>query len=191
MRTLLIAAVMIGSAIPNGLHAQRGGARGGAIVRPGGLPAAGRLGGGSGFGRGFGGRSVGFGWGYSGFYPDNGWPGTYADDYQAPPSVVLVLPVQPPPEPPTPPPPPQPARPVMHEYAWPDGGGNPNATFSLVSKTGLVHRAVAVWVQDSEVRYTSADGGAGHIQPAAIDCGASERLNAQNKLRLGLPGCPR
>ena len=86
-------------------------------------------------------------------------------------------------------PPPEPARPVMHEYAWPDAGGDPHATFSIASRDGLVRSAVAVWVQGNEVGFTAADGRAGRMPQASIDCGATERLNTQNKLRLSLPGC--
>ena len=88
-----------------------------------------------------------------------------------------------------PPPPPQPAHPVIREYNWQSGGGEAPATFSIVPKSGEAKRAVAVWVQDNEVRFTDADGKAGRMPQAAIDCGATDRLNSQKNLRLSLPGC--
>jgi hypothetical protein len=217
MKALLIAAVAIGGVIYSDLNAQRGGggARGGgATVRPGGnfggnpggnrsgMPAA-RFGNGlnrGGWNRGlsnrFGPQGLGSlnygwgygtnGWGYPAFYSDTAWPAPYGDGYEAPPSAVLVMPMQTPPEPP---PPPEPARPVMHEYAWPEAGGDPHATFSIASRDGLVRSAVAVWVQGNEVGFTAADGRAGRVSQASIDCGATERLNTQNNLRLSLPGC--
>jgi hypothetical protein len=102
---------------------------------------------------------------------------------------MLMMPMQAPAEPQPPPPPPEPARPVVHEYAWPDAGGNPHATFSIASRDGLVHSAVAVWVQGNEVGFTAADGRTGRVTQTAIDCGATQKLNAQNKLSLSLPGC--
>jgi hypothetical protein len=144
-------------------------------------------------GQGFGSLNYGWGygangWGYPAFYSDYAWPATYGDGNETPPSVVLVMPMPAPPELP-PPPPPEPARPVIHEYAWPDAGGNPHATFSIASRDGVVRSAVAVWVQGSEVGFTAADGRTGRVTQAAIDCGATEKLNTQNKLRLSLPGC--
>ena len=209
MKTLLIAAIAIGGVIYSDLNAQRGGARGGgATARQGGNPGrmpAGRLGKGwdqEGWNRGwinrFGRQGIGSlnygwgyganGWGYPAFYSDSAWPATYGDTNEAPPSVVLMMPMQAPPEP-LPPPPPEPARPVMHAYTWPEGGGDSYATFSIASRDGLVRSAVAVWVQGNEVGYTAADGRAGRVPQAAIDCGATQRLNAQNQLNLSLPGC--
>ena len=77
----------------------------------------------------------------------------------------------------------------MHEYAWPDAGGDPHATFSIASRDGRISSAVGVWVQGTEVGFTATDGRAGRMPQASIDCGATEKLNAQNKLRLSLPGC--
>jgi hypothetical protein len=77
----------------------------------------------------------------------------------------------------------------MHEYAWPNDGNNRQSTFSIVSRDSSVYRALAVWVQDNQVRYTAADGRPGRIAPAAIDCGATNRLNAEKNLKLWLPGC--
>src|SRR4030095_7057383 len=129
------------------------------------------------------------GWGYPAYYSDTAWPATYGEGNEVPPSMMLMMPMQAPPEPPAPPPPPQPAHPVMHEYAWTEAGGDPHATFSIASRDGLVRSAVAVWVQGNEVGFTAADGRAGRVPQASIDCGATEKLNAQNKLRLSLPGC--
>jgi hypothetical protein len=196
MRGLLIAAMMMGGAVPAHLNAQRGGAGGGGVGHPGfgaGGSAAGRAGNtlnrGGNHRPGLTGAGYGaYGWSYPGFYGDYGWPGTYDDEYQASPGVVVVMPVLPPPEAP-PPPPPDPARPVMHEYNWPDDGGDRRETFSIVSRDSSIHQAFAVWVQDSELRYTAVDGSTGRMTPAAIDCNASERLNAEKKLKVWLPGC--
>jgi hypothetical protein len=206
MKALLVAAMLIGGAIPSDLTAQRGGggggAHGGGTAHPGFGFGSGR-GFGSGAGRGrFGGRfgnglgrgwnnGIGFsGWGYGGIgwddfsnFGDSGWPPEYGDGNQMYPGTVLVMPPAPPP------PPPQPAHPVMHEYSWPADSGDAHATFSIVPKNGQVRHVVAVWVQDNEVRFTDADGRAGRMPPAAVDCGATDRLNAQKNLRLSLPGC--
>ena len=77
----------------------------------------------------------------------------------------------------------------MQIYHWAETGANPQATYSIVSRDGVVRHAVAVWVQDNEVRYTAANGAAGRVAPAAIDCGATGRLNAEQQLSLRLPGC--
>src|SRR6185369_4780939 len=129
------------------------------------------------------------GWGYPAYYSDSAWPETYGDGNETPPSVVLMMPMQAPAEPLPPPPPPEPARPVIHEYAWPDAGGDPHATFSIASRDGQVRSAVAVWVQGNEVGFTAADGRAGRMPQASIDCGVTQKLNAESKLRLSLPGC--
>jgi hypothetical protein len=213
MKTLLIAALAIGGTIYSDLNAQRGGARaGGFTATPGGKPIgnpgmpAARSGNGwnrDGWNRGWNNRlgrqglgSLSYGWGYGAnglgypaFYSDSAWPATYGDGYEAPSSVMLMMPMQSPPVQLPPPPPPEPARPVMHEYTWPDGGGDSHATFSIASRDGSVRSAVAVWVQGNEVRFTAADGRAGRVLQSAIDCGTTETLNAQNKLRLSLPGC--
>jgi hypothetical protein len=77
---------------------------------------------------------------------------------------------------------------VIQEYNW-QAGGDPQATYSIVPKNGVVRQAVAVWVQDNEVRYTDVDGRAGRMQAATVDCAATYRLNAQKNLRLSLAGC--
>ena len=227
VKTLLIAAAVIGGAIYSDLNAQRGGAGGGRGVgttaRPGGGGngggpirnsggiSAGRFGMGRGrngwngdgwyldwnnrLGRqGLGTFSYGWGygangWGYPAFYSDSAWPATYDGGNDASPNTILLMPMQTPAEPALPPPPPEPARPVMHEYTWPDTGGDPHATFSIASRDGQVRSAVAVWVQGSEVAFTAADGRPGRVPQTTIDCGTTQRLNAQNNLRLSLPGC--
>ena len=200
MKALLVGAVLMGGLIPYAVHAQRGGGRGGAVVQPGfGL---GRTGGGKfGIGR-FGGRGqrggssglgfAGYGWapdygwgygGYSGLYEESWFPRQYGDEGQASSGPPLVIPMQ------APAAPLPPAHPVMQVYHWAENGGNPQATFSIVLRDGAVRQAVAVWVQDSEVRYTAANGGAGRVAPASIDCVATDRVNAQQQLSLRLPGC--
>jgi len=210
MRTLLVSAILAGGLLPYGLNAQRGGGgHGGGMV---GRPGAGRGGiqtggfgnrmdgnwwnrgwnnrsqwgsGNSGFGWGNGAWGNG-GWGYSSPYSDDAWSWGYGDENQTSPMYLLVPP-QGPPEPVLPPPPPQPAHPVMHEYIW----DKPSAAarFSIAPKNGPVRQALAVWVQDNEVRYTTTTGGTSRIAPAAIDCAATNHLNATNNLRLALPGC--
>jgi hypothetical protein len=212
MRVLVTAAMMMAVAVPGQLNAQRGGSGGGAIARPGfgGGSAAGRFGGAT--DRGWNRRPGLTGWGFGSFgwsdpaWNDSRWndpgfygnpffhdyygsPGMYGDGYQASPAVYVLMPVQAPPEPEPPPPPPEPARPVVHEYSWPDDGGDHHATFSIVSRDSKVDQAVAVWVQDNEVRYTKAGGSTGRMALAAIDCGATERLNTEKKLTLWIPGC--
>jgi hypothetical protein len=206
MKALLVGALVIGGLLPYAVHAQRGGARGGgAVGQPGfgfGRMAGGKFGVGrfggrnqrGGFpGLGFGGLGFGgygwapdYGWGsggYSGIYEGSWFPKQYGNEGQASPGVMLM-------QTPTPPlPPPEPARPVMQIYHWAETGANPQATYSIVSRDGVVRHAVAVWVQDSEVRYTAANGADGRVAPAAIDCGATGRLNAEQQLSLRLPGC--
>jgi hypothetical protein len=140
-------------------------------------------------GLGFGG--LGYGWapdygsGFGGypFYEGSWFPKQYGNEGQASPGVMLM-------QAPTPPlPPPEPARPAMQIYHWAETGANPQATYSIVSRDGVVRHAVAVWVQDSEVRYTAANGAAGRVALAAIDCGATGRLNAEQQLSLRVPGC--
>jgi hypothetical protein len=195
----------------------RGGARGGgAVGQPGfgfGRMAGGKFGvgrfggrnqrggfGGFGFrglgfgGLGFGGLGfggLGYGWdldygsGFGGypFYEGSWFPKQYGSEGQASPGVMLMQ------APPPPLPPPEPARPAMQIYHWAETGANPQAIYSIVSRDGVVRHAVAVWVQDNEVRYTAANGAAGRVGLAAIDCGATGRLNAEQQLSLRLPGC--
>jgi len=77
----------------------------------------------------------------------------------------------------------------MQIYQWAETGANPQATYSIVSRDGVVRHAVAVWVQDNEVRYTAANGAAGRVAPAAIDCGATGRLNAEQLDTLSCSLC--
>ena len=202
MKALLVGALVIGGLFPYAVHAQRGGSRGGgAVGQPGfgfgrmagGKVGVGRFGGRNqrgGFG-GFGFGGLGYGWdldygsGFGGypFYEGSWFPKQYGSEGQASPGVMLM-------QAPTPPlPPPEPARPAMQIYHWAETGANPQATYSIVSRDGVVRHAIAVWVQDSEVRYTAVNGAAGRVALAAIDCGATGRLNAEQQLSLRLPGC--
>jgi hypothetical protein len=128
-----------------------------------------------------------YGWGYG-----RGYPNVYADMgllaayRQSSPHVFFETSAETPVEPPTPPPP---ASTVSPEYMWPDKGGDPKATFSIVSRNGSVRHAIAVWVEGSDVKYSAADGSAGRLELATLDCGATSRLNAQQSLTLPLPGC--
>ena len=127
-----------------------------------------------------------YGWGYggySGLYEESWFPRQYDDSQsQAGGLMLMQAPAQPLP-------PPEPAHPVMQIYHWAENGENPQATFSIVSRDGVVRHAVAVWVQDSEVRYTAVNGAAGRMAASAIDCGATGRLNSEQQLTLRLPGC--
>jgi len=210
--------MIVGAVIPSHLTAQRRGGHGGAVARPGfgysgisarpgfghggisagrvgpwrdwgwnhriGLPGVGNLGYGWGYGGGFASDSF---LGYPPFYSDFAMPATYGEGNQTPPSIIVLMPVPAPPEPL--PPPPAPVIPVVHEYKWPNDGGDPKATFSIVSKNGLVRQAVAVWVQEKEVRFIATDGSGGRMAMASADCSATQRMNALNKLRLPLQGC--
>lgn len=200
MKALLVAAMVVGGSIPYAVHAQRGGTHGGAVGRPG-FASGGMVGGKFGNGR-IGGRNqrggfpglgfAGYGWapdygwgygGYSGLYEESWFPRQYDDSQsQAGGLMLMQAPAQPLP-------PPEPAHPVMQIYHWAENGENPQATFSIVSRDGVVRHAVAVWVQDSEVRYTAVNGAAGRMAASAIDCGATGRLNSEQQLRLRLPGC--
>jgi hypothetical protein len=121
---------------------------------------------------------------YSNYYTD---PGYQTDDYgyQQTPNVVVVMPQFQAPEPP--PPPPTPAQPVIHEYHWPDAGNILPVAFSLASRDGMVRFALAVWVQDNEVRFTASDGATGRLSLETVDRDATARLNAEKHLTLRLP----
>jgi len=176
-----------GTAMPGGAGMHMGGGRipGGAgnfFDRNSGLNRFGRFGA-SRFGfPGF--NSLGYPGYYSDYYPDAGYP---TDDYgyQPQPNFVVVTPQIQAPEPPLPPPPP--AQPVIREYHWPDAGSTPSATFSLVSKDGVVRLALAVWAQDNELRFTALDGASGRLSLDAVDRDATARLNAEKHLTLRLP----
>jgi len=129
-------------------------------------------------------KCLGYAGYYSDYYPDFGYP---TDDYgyQPQPNFVVVTPQIQAPEPPLPPPPP--AQPVIREYHWPDAGSTPSATFSLVSKDGVVRLALAVWAQDNELRFTALDGASGRLSLDAVDRDATARLNAEKHLTLRLP----
>jgi hypothetical protein len=86
-------------------------------------------------------------------------------------------------------PPPIPVHPVIQVYHWAENPAAAPAHFSLVAKNGQVREALAVWVQDAKVRYMMAGGLTGAFAPTSIDCGATDRLNTANQLRLALPGC--
>jgi hypothetical protein len=127
-------------------------------------------------------------WGYSYFDPFYGgdYPGYSNEAYQiAPtPAVVVVMPqVQLPP-----PPPPPPARPEFREYNWPSANSDSGASaFSIVTKDGADHPAIAVWVQDGFLHYTAPDGAAGRLPIDSIDREATWRRNRDKHLKLPLP----
>lgn len=128
----------------------------------------------------------GLGWGGLGLgYADylGGYEGTDYHDtgYPAP---MIVMPesygptfVQPPPAP---------AQSVIQEYTWP-ASGDPSAVFSIVSKDGAIHSAVAAWVQDGVVRYITPDGVGGRLELESVNRAGTNLANAAKHLMLPLP----
>jgi hypothetical protein len=110
----------------------------------------------------------------------------YAEPYQPPPGVVVVVPeAQAAPAPP--PSPPQPVRPEIHEYQHPEQAGRENATFEIVGRDGAVTHAIAVWVEGEAVHFITPDGGGGALPLASVDRPATQNVNAQKGLTLRLP----
>jgi hypothetical protein len=104
-----------------------------------------------------------------------------------------------------------PVQPEIHEYSWPSSGdvsvvtpnqevqaagatprpgstADPSPLFAIVSKDGTVCHARALWVQDSIVHFTTADGSGGQLPLDGIDRESTRRANAEHNLRLPLPG---
>jgi hypothetical protein len=118
---------------------------------------------------------------YYGDYWDSSLDGH--DDYYAPrPSAVFITP---PAEPVSPPPPP--VTPVVLEYSWPDSGSGSATAFTIVSKDGAVHRAIAVWVQDERLCFTTPQGVGQQLSLTEVDGKATTRTNAELKLKLPMP----
>jgi len=192
-RNLLLLTVLLASAGVN-LFAQRGGG-GHGVAGP--ASSAAR----SGFSQGRGTRSFNrgdyrgynrysdLGWLYSDYYGDYwglGWGWDYQEfpfhspdyDNALRPELPLVVPAQ------EQAPPPPPAEPVIHEYSWPDSGRAGASAFAIVSKDGTVHRALAVWVQDDNLCFTTPNGGGRRLSLNDIDGPATTRMNAELKLKL-------
>ncbi len=86
----------------------------------------------------------------------------------------------------TPPTPPPPVKPVSHEYDWPKEVNAP-ATFSIVTTNGTEYLATMVWVQDSDVHFTSVDGGVHQLPLSSISMPLTQTANARKNLSLHLP----
>ena len=127
-----------------------------------------------------------FGWYGGPYYGDYGYPANYGEGYPSPLNIIVVPPFREAPVEPPPPPPPPP-RPEMHEYSWPNSGGNPDAAFSIVLKDGTVHRAAAVWVQDNTVCFITPEGTGGQLPLTSVDREDTHRANAEQNLKLSLP----
>ncbi|HEY1495121.1 MAG TPA: hypothetical protein VGF49_11290 [Candidatus Solibacter sp.] len=200
MQRLLVSAVIFGGLFSWTASAQHGGGGGGGRAAGGhsGFASGGTKAGRAGNWRGNnnqwqrGGGFAGYGgWGYSDWnyggwdYPYNYWDAFYAGYGMEEPPAPMVPMIQPG----FPPPPPMPVHPVIQVYHWAENPAAAPAHFSLVAKNGQVREALAVWVQDAKVRYMMAGGFTGAFAPTSIDCGATDRLNTANQLRLALPGC--
>ena len=189
--TLFIAVVVV--ALPN-LQAQRGGAGiGRAIVHPGSGTAPGpsssshapqsrwnRRAGAGGYNR------------YSGYYGNTDYPYYgYSWDYPPyddrgsgaePPAPLLTVPQAPEPDSPPPPVP----TPVLHEYSWPDSPADSTAAFVIVSKTGIVQHAIAVWVQDGRLCFFTQDGTS--LSLLLDDVDREKTTQSNREVKLHLPG---
>jgi hypothetical protein len=64
--------------------------------------------------------------------------------------------------------------------------GSSRSKVPLVLRDGTVRFAIAVWLQDGMLCYTTQDGVTGRTQLDAIDREATRRLNAGNRLNLWL-----
>ena len=124
------------------------------------------------------------GWLYSDFYNDysDSWFYGHDEPYDFHPNLALVMPEQ---EPVSPPPPP--VMPVVREYSWPDSGSDGATAFAIVSKDGTVHRAIAVWVQNDSLCFTTPQGIGQQLSLNEVNGKATTRLNAELKLKLPMP----
>ena len=124
------------------------------------------------------------GWLYPDYYDDYWDYSPYVhDDYDAlRPNGTIVAPAL---EPVSPPPPP--ATPVVREYSWPDSASGSATAFAIVSKDGTVHRAIAVWVQDDSLCFTTLHGVGQQLPLNDVDGKATTRINAELKLKLPMP----
>lgn len=133
-------------------------------------------------------RSVGpggYGWGGYPYCGDCGYQNDYGEGgYQSPPNGMVAMPFQ---DGPAYPPPPRPVRSEIREYHWPDPPGNPNATFSIVSKDGTIYRAALVWAQDNSVRFLTPEGTSLELPLASVDRERTSQANAEQNLKIQLP----
>jgi hypothetical protein len=139
------------------------------------------------------GVSKNFGYRYSDLWLDPNHP-SYADywdlsrnaiDYFLPPLAIVRMPAPqtPAPESPLPPPP----TPAMHEYSWPESGGDGGNAFAIVSKNGIVQSAIAVWVQNNRLCFITPDGIGRELPLEEVDRQNTTRINTALKLKLPLP----
>jgi hypothetical protein len=130
-------------------------------------------------------RNVDSGW-WNSCYLCDGWYSDYpaydGGRYGFQPGALILLPVPQVSEPPAPPPPP--AVPALHEYSWPDSGGDAATAFAIVAKDGTVQRAIAVWVQDNRLRFITPDGIGRELVLNNIDRPNTVRMNAGLGLKL-------
>jgi hypothetical protein len=75
----------------------------------------------------------------------------------------------------------------VQEYSWPDSGSGSVTAFAIVSKDGTVHRAIAVWVQDDNLCFTTPTGIGQQLPLNEVDGKATTRINAELKLKLPMP----
>jgi len=128
-------------------------------------------------------------------YSNSGWlyPDSYFDNWDFPidihdadsasqPGAALIVPAI---EPESPPPPP--VTPAVYEYSWPDSSSGSATAFAIVSKAGKVHRAIALWVQDGSLCFTTPDGVGKQLPLNDVDGRATTRLNAEMQLKLSIP----
>jgi len=194
MKRLILVGMLNAMLVPTWLAAQRGGGSGGGR----GTGVAGRLapppagpinraprldGSGQNLLRGRGDSYAYDGLGWSGYpyFGDYGYlPGYNHPGDQSPAANIVVEPVQNwAPDPP--------ARPTVHEYQWPTSEDNPAAVFSIVTKDGTVHRAIAVWAQDGAVCFFTPEGAGGQLPIGTVDRERTQQLNAAHRLKLPLP----
>jgi hypothetical protein len=124
------------------------------------------------------------GWLYPDYYDDYWDSSPYVHDeyYALRPDATIIVPAL---EPASPPPPP--ATPVVQEYSWPDSDRGSATAFAIVSKDGTVHRAIAVWVQDESLCFTTPNGIGQQLPLNKVDGKSTTRMNAELKLKLPMP----
>ena len=120
--------------------------------------------------------------GYGAVYPA-------VPDYSATPPVTNVVVFEPPVAPPPPPPPPirssiQELNPGALNSA---ASTEPLVFFVIALKDGSRHSAVAVWVQQNQLRYVDADDQNRSVPLSAVDRAATRELNQARHLNLRLP----
>ena len=190
MKTQLVVAVSIISALSTSLSAQSRGTHGAIGVSGNIRPSFNRIG----FGplrlRNFSDRenfgNGAFPWGYPGFFGGYGFAGDIGERYPATPSVV-AMPLAPPEPAQLPPPPQPPPQPVVQVYHWPESGTDPSAVFSIVTNDGAVHYATMAWIQGDRIHFNLPDGGSSQLPLSSVNRKATRAANAEKHLILPLP----